>query len=496
VSAIVDGLGLILQWQPILLIVGGVILGIILGSIPGLTATMGVALLLPLTFNMTPINGIAMLVGVYVGGISGGLISAILLGIPGTPSSIATTFDGAPMARAGKADQALGLGITSSFIGGALSGVLLLAIAPTLAKFALKFGPFEYFSLAVFGLTVVVSVSSRSLIKGLIAAVMGVILTAVGPDPINSLPRYTFGIYQLEVGFDLTASLLGLLAISQVLLEARTRESAYVYDPGAMKNFLPSLGELVASAVNLIRSSIIGVFVGALPGVGGSIASLLAYDQAKKASKNPEMFGAGHKDGLIASEAANNAMTGGAMTTMLALGIPGDAVTAILLGAFMIHGLRPGPLLFKDQAHFVYGVIMAFFIANLAMFIIETGAIRMFIKVLQVPKYILLPVILVMCALGAFAINNRIFDIWVTFGFGLLGYLMEREGFPTGPMVLGFILGPLMEVNLRVGLMTSGGDVMPFFTRPISALLLALSVFSIWFALRQQKKSAQMGGAG
>lgn len=495
-SALVAGLELILQWQPILLILGGVVLGIILGAIPGLTATMGVALLLPLTFNMEPINGIAMLVGVYVGGISGGLISAILLGIPGTPSSIATTFDGFPMAKEGKADRALGIGITASFIGGAASGILLLAIAPTLARFALKFGPFEYFSLAVFGLTVVVSVSSSSLVKGLIAGVMGVLLTAIGPDPINSLPRYTFGIYQLEVGFDLTASLLGLLAISQVLLEARTRESPYVYQPEEMKNFLPSLGELAASTVNFIRSTLIGVFIGALPGVGGSIASLLAYDQAKKSSKTPEKFGTGHQEGLIASESANNAMTGGAMITMLALGIPGDAVTAILLGAFMIHGLRPGPLLFKDQSHFVYGVIIAFFIANIAMFIVETGAIRLFIKVLQIPKYILLPVILVMCALGAFAINNRVFDIWVTFGFGLLGYLMERKGFPTGPMVLGFILGPLMEVNLRVGLMTSGGDVMPFFTRPISALLLALAVFSIWFALKQQKKSAQTGGAG
>ena len=478
--------------KTLVLMVAGVLAGLIAGAIPGFTITMAIVLTLPFTFGMSPIQGLATMIGVFVGGLSGGLMSAILTGIPGTPSSIATTFDGNPMARRGEAGLALGIGIWASFVGGIISSVILVTLAPQLSRIGLEFGPWSYFSLIVFALTIAASLAGEQLVKGLIAGAFGLFLATVGEDPINGVARFTFGFSPLEQGFAFLPVLVGLFAFSQLLNDIRDRDRAR--QPLAFSKVAQirvehraAIRTLAHSWVNTLRSSLIGVFVGVLPAAGSSISNFLSYDQAKKASRHPEKFGTGIPDGIIASEAANNATAGGALVTMMALGIPGDIVTAVMLGALMVHNVAPSPTFIKSQPVLAYSIFLAYFVANFLMLACQALSLRLFLHVTKVPMYILASVILFYTAIGVFALNNTTYDIWTLFGFGILGYLMGEFGFPLAPMILGVILGKIAEVNLGRALSINPSWT-PFLTHPWSLLFIILSVFSLLFPWYQGQR--------
>lgn len=466
--------------------VGGVFVGIIFGSIPGLTATMAIALCLPLTFGVDPVVSLSLLIGLYIGGISGGLITAILLNIPGTPSSIATTFDGYPMTQNGDGGRALGIAIFYSFLGTLVGWLVLFFLAPPLARVALRFGSYEYFAISVFALTLVAGLSGGNLAKGLASAALGLIFAMVGTAPIDGYKRFTFGIPQLDAGFALLPVLLGLFAVSEVLRYAQNAPSDVEGKAPSfrLQGFFGISREMFrASLPNFARSSLIGVGVGLLPGIGSGTSNFLAYMAARSASKEPESFGKGNPQGVVASESANNAGVGAAMVPLVALGIPGDAVTALLLGGFMIHGLQPGPMLFTANADLVYAIFTSFFIAAVGMLILEYFGIRLFIRILAVPKNYLLSLVMVMCILGSFAANNRMFDVYTLLGFGALGYGMARFNYPFAPLVLGFILGPMVEQNLRSALMSTRGEFLPILERPVAALFLGLAVLYLAVSL-------------
>lgn len=470
----------VLRLQPILGIILGVPLGIIVGAIPGLTATMAVGLLIPFTFGMAPVVGFSMLMGVYVGGISGGFISATLLRMPGTPASIATCFDAYPMASKGKPAFALGLGAFSSFIGGMISAILLTIIAPYLGHFALAFGPFEYFSLVVLAMTSISSLSLGSTLKGLASGALGFLLSFVGTDPLSGTVRFNFGWDQLSAGFSLLPVLIGLFAVSQILKDIeKVKQRYHITIPKSFRDFFPDMMLLKRSWLNFFRSSMIGTWIGMLPGIGAATAGIISYSQAQNASEQADQFGQGHPDGIIAAETANNATTGGALIPLLTLGIPGNAVTAVLIGGLMIHNLQPGPLLFRNSPVIAYGIFVALILANIAMIFWLSLGIKLFIRILTVPKHLLLPILLVFCAVGSFALNNRIFDIWVLIFFGILGYIMEKADFPIVPIILGIILGPLADKQLRLGLSISNNSLWPLFTQPISLVCLILAIISL-----------------
>lgn len=478
------------------LILLGVIVGIIFGSIPGLSATMAVVLFLPMSFGMTPMNGISLLVGLYLGGISGGLISAILLKIPGTPSSISTVFDGGPMADKGEAGKALGIGILYSFIGGLLSIFALMFVSPYLAAVTLKFTPVEYFAIAVFSLTIIASLSGNSLLNGLLSGFFGIAISMVGMAPIDALTRFTFGQYQLLSGFDIVVILIGVFAVTDIIragFERHHLADKMTKTTYELKGFGISWGEFKGQISNMIRSSLIGIGIGILPGIGGSTAGLLAYTAQKNASKYPEKFGTGVIDGVIASETSNNAVIGGSLIPLLTMGIPGNTVTAIFLGGLTIHGISPGPLIFQKSGQYVYGIFLALIVANVFMLIFERGCLRGFVKLLDIPKHLLLPIIMVCCVVGAYSSNSRIYDVWCVLAFGLLGLLFKKLKVPTTPLIIGFILGKMAEENLRRALMASAGSWMVFLTRPISLVFLIVAVVSVVLTLKkslENKKQA------
>jgi putative tricarboxylic transport membrane protein len=450
---------------------------------------MGAALVLPLTFGMTSIQGLSAMIGVLVGGLAGGQISGILLGIPGTPSSVATVFDGHPMSKRGEPGTALATGTWASFFGGIISAFVLMFFTPPLADIALKFGPWEFFSLVLFGLTIIASLSGKSLNKGIISGLLGLIAATFGVDPMIGIPRFSFGMHSMEGGFSFLPVLIGLFAFSQLMRNLEKRETSEALVEAGELTFSSGkiLKTIFSQPVNLIRSSLIGVFVGALPGAGGSIANILSYDQAVKASKHPEKFGTGIPDGIIASEAANNGVGGGGLTPTMALGVPGDAVSAIMMGALILHGIQPGPLLIIEFPDLVYGVFVAFFLAHFFMLGLQLYGIRLFVRLTRIPLYVLIPSILVLCAVGSFAIHNRFFDIWVLLIFGGLGYMMVKYQYPLAPAILGVILGPLAEVNFRRALMTED-DLTLFVTRPISLAFLILAFISLLYPFYQKYK--------
>lgn len=482
--------------QSLLIIVFGVAVGIVFGAIPGLTANMAVSLCLPLSFGMDPVHGTTLLISLYLGGISGGLISSILLKIPGTPASIATCFDGAPMAERGEAGKALGTGIVSSFIGGLFSIIILIFISPTLAKIALKFGPYEYCAVGIFSLTLVSGLIGGSLVKGVIAAVIGLMLSTVGAAPIDGAPRFTFGITALSSGFDTVAVMIGLFAVAEIMKEARqsaVRSEKVKALNYKIKGFGITFRELVGQKWNMLRSAAIGTLIGILPGLGGSTANLISYSVAKNQSKHPEKFGTGILDGIVASETSNNATVGGALVPLLAMGIPGDITTALLLGALTMHGITAGPLLFTTNGDLVYGIFVALNLANIAMFVLMFAGMRGFVKMLSLPKRFLLPVVMTLCLVGAFAINNRMFDVWCVLGFGIVGCLLDSAGIPFAPLIMGFILGPIIELYLRRASMMDEGDLSPFLTRPIPCAFLVFTVlffvFIVIWEISQRRRS-------
>jgi putative tricarboxylic transport membrane protein len=489
-SMMLTGFSLVLTAQCLLLISGGVMLGILFGAIPGITVTMGVALFLPITFVMEPVNGLALLLGLYIGGTSGGLISAILLRIPGTPASVATCFDGHPMALRGEAGRAISLGIVVSFIGGMLSLVVLILVAPVLAKVTLQFGAFEYFSIALFSLTLISGLSGKSILRGLASGLIGMSLAMVGTAPISAFNRYTFGVFELSNGFSLLPVLVGLFAVSQVIAAAFEKtNSTEAGEITEVKKIKFNFRDLKGQGKNIALSTAIGTGIGILPGLGAAICNILAYSAVKKISKYPEKFGTGIPDGIVASETSNNASTGGAMVPLMTLGIPGDNTTAIILAGFVIHGITPGPLLFVNHGNLAYAVFAALIIANIVMLFSEFFFIRGFIKLLRVPRYILLPVVMVFCTIGAYGTNSQIFDVAVMLIFGLLGFALNRVRFPLAPIILGFILGPIVELNLRRGLMQSEGSFLPFITEPVSGFFILVTIFmAAWITYGSVKK--------
>ena len=477
------------NFKTLMLMLVGVAGGLIAGAIPGFTIAMAVVLTLPFTFGMPPSQGLATMVSVLVGGLSGGLMAGILTGIPGTPSSVATTFDGFPMARRGEPGLALGIGVWSSFSGGIISAILLVTLAPQLARIGLEFNPWDYFMLVMFALTITASLSGRHLVKGLIAGVVGLLVRTVGEDEAVGMARFDFGSDVILQGFDFIAVLIGLFAFSQLLRDVR--------DPAAARKSLTERGtvhvkiehraaiRVVAKRwTTVLRSALIGVFTGILPGAGGSIANILAYDQAKKASKTPEKFGTGTPEGIIAPESSNNAVEGGALITLMALGIPGDVTAAVMLGARLSHDVIPSPTFIAEEPVLAYSIFTAFFLATFMMLGLQSFMLRVFVLVTRIRMYMLAAIILGFCGLGVFAINNVEFDLWTLLWFGILGYVMRQFGFPLAPMILGVVLGNIAELNLARALAITT-DLSPFVTRPWSLFFLIIALFSAFFPLLQ-----------
>ncbi len=478
----------------------GTFVGVVGGALPGVTITMTVIVVLPFTFGLDPLQGLAAMTGVYVGGSAGGLVTAVLLGIPGTPASIASTFDGYPLAQKGEPGRALWLGIWASFFGGLLGGVFLIGATGPLAAFALEFGPWEYFSLFVFALSMVAGLTGASITKGLLSGAIGLVVTVMGNDPVFGAPRLTLGVAFLEGGIPFLPVLIGVFAFAQIMSDvekmgrAGAGSGARFVAPKLVVSHLKVVWEIVSRPFLLVWTSFIGVLIGVLPAIGGSAANVMAYDQAKKFSRHPERFGTGTPEGVIASEAANNSNVGGSLVTIMAFGIPGDAVTAVMLGAMTIHGIQPGPLFISQQPRLAYGIFGAYLVAHVLMVAILLVGARWFLRIVTVPKSVLIPVILVLCAVGAYALSNTIASVYLLLVFGVVGYLMVKGGLPLAPLILGVVLGDQIEINLLRAVMTDANPWL-FLTRPISGGLLALSVGSIAFALWQHRRQRRKAGA-
>lgn len=473
----------------------GTLGGLIIGALPGLTATMGVALLIPLTFSMTPIMGINMLVGIYIGGIYGGCVSAILLRTPGTPASAATVLDGYPMAQRGEAGRALGMATVASTIGGLIAAVVLATLAPQLAAIALEFGAPEYFALALFGLTIIASLSG-DLLKGAISGILGIIISCVGADPISGVLRYTFGFHGFASGFSFTPALIGLFALSEVFsqMEKLAKGQGSVLK---VTGRWPTRQDMKDSKSALIRGSIIGTIIGIIPGTGSGTASWISYNDARRSSPNPEKFGTGIAPGIAATESANNAVCAAALIPLLALGIPGDVVTAVLMGGLMIQGLAPGPMLFQNNPDIVVGIFGGTFIATIFMFIFGMLLIPVFSRILLIPQRFLAISIVIFCFIGSFAINLNPVDLYSMVGFGVLGWAMQKFGFSQAALCIALILGPMMEANLRRGLLQTGDDIIAFASGPITILFLVLAVLSItWPMILNLKEKSKINKSG
>ena len=464
-----------------------VTIGIIIGCMPGLSAAMGVALLLPLTFGMEPSTGLIMLGGIYCGAIFGGSISAILIHTPGTPASAATAIDGYALTLKGHAGKALGTACIASFFGGLLSCISLYFFAPALAQLAMKFGSPEYFWLSLFGLTIIAGVTSDSLLFGLMSGAFGLVLSTIGMDPMQGVERFMFGQDALYSGVNVTCSLIGLFSMSQVFILAEKaivkRADAAKFDDSILLNF----SELKRITPTVIRSWIIGNLIGILPGAGASIACFLGYNEARRFSKHKEEFGHGSIEGIAGSEAANNAVTGGSLIPTLTLGIPGESVTAVLMAGLIIHGLPPGPELFTKYAPMTYTFFGGFVFIQFFMLALGLLGAKLFAKIAKLSDAILIPCIFVLCVVGSFAINNSFTDVVLMFIFGVVGYLMRKLNLNTAAVVLALILGPIGEKGLRRSLTLSNGDISILFSTPICLGLIALSLLSVFSPLLMKK---------
>ncbi len=502
-AIIIEAITRLLEPGLFLLMVGGVVAGLIFGAIPGLSGFTALAIMLPLTYTMNPIYGMNFLVAVYVGGVSGGLISAVLLGIPGTPSSISTCFDGYPLAQQGKPRKALSVAIWSSIIGGSFGGIVLIFLSPLLASFALRFSPYEYFAVILFALTTVSSLAGESMVKGLMACFFGIIFSFVGIDALSSYSRFTFGSLNLQTGFNMVPFMVGLFAVSQILVYAADRTGTYKKQTmeekakgmvNTTKNPDDKLTakEFLGEWKNIIVSSAIGIVIGILPGIGGNIANLLAYGTAKNSCKEPEGFGSGHIGGIIAPEASNNASIAGAILVLLTLGIPGDNATSMLLAGFQLHGLAPGPLLFANETLLVVTIIASYMLCTWIMGIANfTLGIPVFSRILLIKAEVLYPIVIVFCAIGSFSSNTRVFDIGVMVFFGVVGYAMKKFKYPLAPMVIGFILAPLLELHLRRSLMRTEGSILPILQSPIAFTFIVLTVVVTVFTIRGEIKKGR-----
>ena len=477
---ILDALWAALDPLTFLLVFLGTLFGLIFGVIPGLTAILAIVLLIPLTYGMDALMAIAMLIGVYIGGISGGLVTAILLGMPGTPASIATTFDGFPLAQKGEAGKALGVGITSNLVGCMIGWLALILLAPFFARIAVAFGPVEYVAVIIFGFTTVISLSGNTPSKGLIACLLGLLCSIIGMDPATGMMRNTFGFTVLDGGISSIPAMIGLFVLTPAFREVEQCTRKYIIPRSNLKNISMSRTELRRSRGNFLRSGIIGVLIGILPGIGGTLANFVAYDQAKKHAPRPDTFGTGDIQGIVASETANNAVIGGTLIPLLVLGIPGDAVTAVLLGGLQLHGIEPGPLLMRDNPQLLYGIFAYFLVASLFMFVLMFAAgARIFPMILRISKTWLLPVVIMASLVGCYNISYATRDLWISFVFGVIGYFLQKAGYPLVPLVISLVLGLMFEKQLRLALSLTDGSLLPFLQSPYALLFLALALFSV-----------------
>jgi len=453
------------------------LVGLVIGALPGLTATMGLTLMTTMTIKLPPNLALLILICTYVGAIYGGSRSAILLNIPGTPASAAACLDGHALARQGLAGRAMGIATSGSVLGTLMGMVFLAWFTPVLGELALKFGAYEFFWLALFGVIISGTLTGNDPLKGWIAGIAGLFVAGIGQEAIYAYERFTFGTRELAGGIGLVPALVGAFGLAELLVAMKDRQVPVKINP--FDSVIPKFVDIARHWRTIIRSGLIGTFVGIVPGVGEDVAAWSSYAAARRASKEPEKFGKGSIDGLMAAETGDNACVPGAVIPVLTLAIPGSAPAAVLLAAMLIHGVRPGPLIMVEAPQFVYDVVAMMLFATLGILVYGLTLTRFMIRVLQVPQTIIVPIILVLCAIGTFALSARLFDVWVMVGFGLIGFVLRSFGYPMAPLVLGIVLGDLLEKNLRRGLVLSDGDLMPFFTRPISAVLAALIVLII-----------------
>ncbi len=484
-DAVLNALVVVFQPMNFALMILGVIIGIIFGAIPGLTATLAIALLIPITFTMSPIPALLLLLGIYNGGMFGGSITAITIRTPGTPAAAVTVLDGYPMAQRGQAGLAIGTACIASTFGGLMSALIMIVLAPLLAKAALAFSPVEYFSVGVFGLTAVFAISGKNLLKGALATLFGLLLSSIGLDPILPIPRFTFGEIELSGGIPFLPAVIGLFALAEVfrLVGAKEKDIIIHTDVG---NVLPSWKDFKKIIRASVKGSLIGTWIGILPGAGGTIASYVSYGEARRSSKNPELYGTGIIEGIAAAESANNGVTGGAMIPMLTLGIPGDAVTAVLLGALTIQGLQPGPMLFQEHVDIVYPVFAGMLLSNFIMLLLGLVMVKPVSYIARIKKQHLVPIVAIFSVIGAFAESGSLLMVAFAIAFGIIGYLMEKYEFPVAPLILSLILGPMIENALRQSLIMSQGSWGIFVTRPISAGLLLIALATVITMLRRQ----------
>jgi putative tricarboxylic transport membrane protein len=468
----------------------GSVWGLIFGALPGLTTTMAIALMIPLTFGADPLVSIAFLIGAYFAGIYGGSISAILISIPGTPAAMATVFDGYKMGQKGEAGRAIGLATAASCIGGLLGLLTLAVLSPIIARFALEFSAHETVGLALWGLSVVAYIAPGSTLKGLVGATLGLLIGCIGFDRISAWPRFSFGIPELLDGVEIVPVSIGLFGLAEVFLQAEAGLQQ-LHVTQRIRNVFPDFREFFRHWATILRSGLIGIIVGVIPAASPSMAAMVSYGQEKRFSKHGDAMGTGSAAGIIAPETANNACMGGDLVPLLSLGIPGDPISAILGGAFIIHGLRPGPWLFRDSPDFISTLFWAFLAGIIITFFLGVGGAQIWARVLNTPRFVLLPIILVLCVTGSYAIGNSLFDVGLLLLFGVLGYLFKKVGIGPAAIVLGLILGPMLEENLRRALVLGQGSLLPFLTRPISLILLLLVAITLILSFRQHRTAAE-----
>ncbi|MDD7445633.1 MAG: tripartite tricarboxylate transporter permease [Clostridiales bacterium] len=483
------GFANVFQPMNLLLTVFGTVVGVVIGCLPGLSGSMGIILLLPLTYTLEKSAALVMLCGIFCGSMFGGSVSAILLRTPGTPSATATLLDGYPLAQQGKAGKAIGIAAVSSCIGGIISTICLIFIAPQLAKVALKFHSADYFALALFGISIMASAAGKNILKGLISGAIGLLISMVGTDPLVGAARFNFGSTKMLIGFPQLAVLIGVFAISEVFTQVQGGKNVVEIKEQAVTNVFPSFKEIKGFLLAAIVGSLIGVFIGIVPGTGGAIAVFMAYNVAQKISRHPERFGHGSYEGVAAPEAANNGTTGGALIPMLCLGIPGDTVTSVMLGALTLIGVTPGPQLFTQNASIVYAIFAGMIVIQFLMLGFGVLFARVAPKVLRIPVKYLMPIIMALCIVGAFCLSNQVYHVAVAIAFGFIGYFMKKFGFPGAPLVLGVILGPIAEKNLDRALQLSRNDWSVFFRRPIALTFILLSIGMIlWTVISNIRK--------
>jgi putative tricarboxylic transport membrane protein len=489
-SALFLGTETIPFWMPMTVIMAGIIIGIFVGVMPGLSASTGLALMVPFTFGMDPLIAIVFLVAIYTSTAYGGTITAIAINTPGTPAAVAVATDGYALTKQGNPGRALGTSLISNVMGGLTGATILILFSLPISKVALQFGPPAFFSLAIFGLTIVASMESKNRKKAFFSAGFGLLLMTVGLDIINAHPRFTFGSTALFDGFSFIPALIGLFALGEILLNIeRTEEVKEKINTFSSK--LPKFSEIWKIKNNIFKGGAIGALIGAIPGAGATIAAFVAYGEAKRSSKNPEEFGKGSLEGIAAPSAAAGASEGGALVPLLTLGIPGSAATAVMIGALTLHNITPGPELFKNNSVLVYALFASLFVGIAFMLLVGWLGTKIWVKLIAAPKAILFPIIMVVAFIGSYAVKNSMFDVFVCLGFGILGWLFRRNGFPTAPMVLAMILGNMAETNFRQALLSEGTWTV-FFTNPLSLGLLILAILSLFIPLWKERKQKKV----